>query len=78
MDLVKVAKAFGFTVPPNVNLGKGSRGCLFLMFHADVHSSKAGVIRRRGGGGGYGQQKHSKSKQFRGSIKSKDGRQFSR
>lgn len=69
LDLAKVGRSFGFSVPPNINL--------------DVHSSKAGRVERRGGGGGYGggygggKPDHiAKSKAFR--AKSSDGRQFSR
>ena len=41
LDLQKVGKAFGFSVPPNVNL--------------DVHSSKAGQVKsRKSGGSGFG------------------------
>ncbi len=63
LDLQKVGKAFGFGVPPNVNL--------------DVHSSKAGFIKpRRGGGGGYGKADHARAKMYRGGKS--DGRQFSK
>lgn len=70
LDLAKVGKAFGFSVPPNVNL--------------DVHSSKAGKVKRRGGGGGFGTgfKGNDKAKAFRGSerggSRDKGGRQFSR
>ena len=40
LDLAKVGKSFGFTIPPNINL--------------QVMSSKGGKVVRRGGGGGYG------------------------
>jgi len=66
LDLAKVGKSFGFTVPPNINL--------------QVTSSKGGKVERRGGGGGYGKgYKQNKDKisvfQARGR---EDGRQFSR
>lgn len=59
LDLAKVGKSFGFTVPPNINL--------------QVTSSKAGAIKRRGGGGGFGKgwqggshDDVQKSKMYRG------------
>lgn len=67
LDLAKVGKSFGFTVPPNINL--------------QVTSSKTGKVVRRGGGGGYGKgfQNNSKDKvsMFKARDRS-DGRQFSR
>jgi len=59
LDLHKVGKSFGFTVPPNINL--------------QVMSSKKGEVNKRGGGGGYGKgyrQNNSssmqKTKMYRG------------
>ncbi|XP_065196173.1 uncharacterized protein LOC135827642 [Sycon ciliatum] len=49
LDLQRVVKAFGFSVPPRVNLG--------------VHSSKGSRIQRRGGGGGFGQGYRESGKQ---------------
>lgn len=68
LDLQQVARAFGFAVPPSVNL--------------KVHSSKGERVRRRGGGGGFGWNKPSsvqKAKVYRKvKSKTKDSRQFSR
>eukprot|EP00052_Salpingoeca_macrocollata_P015616 m.124553 g.124553 ORF g.124553 m.124553 type:complete len:629 (+) comp19748_c0_seq2:1208-3094(+) len=50
LDLAKVARCFGFRVPPSVNL--------------DVHSSKSGKVQRRGGGGGTG-KRDIKAQMFR-------------
>lgn len=77
LDLAKVARSFGFTVPPNVNLG--------------VHSSKEGKVQARGGGGGFGggyRDADDKAKVYRkpsighghghGKDGGKDKRQYSR
>jgi ATP-dependent RNA helicase DDX18/HAS1 len=74
LDLARVGKSFGFSVPPNVNL--------------DVHSSKAGKVVRRGGGGGYGggytpgpkgpKDHIAKSKEFKRTTEDGSGRQFAR
>lgn len=68
LDLQRVAPAFGFVVPPSVNL--------------NVHSSKGQRIQRRGGGGGYGagyktDKLHQRARIFR-QKKNEDGRQFCR
>ncbi|KAK3578856.1 hypothetical protein CHS0354_010214 [Potamilus streckersoni] len=69
LDLQKVAKSFGFRVPPYVDL--------------NVHSSKGNKIQRRGGGGGFGfhrDKNQHKTKVFKtfGKKKTGDRRQFSR
>ncbi|KAL3882212.1 hypothetical protein ACJMK2_028580 [Sinanodonta woodiana] len=69
LDLQKVAKSFGFRVPPYVDL--------------NVHSSKGNKIQRRGGGGGFGfhrDKNQHKTKVFKtfGKKKTGDKRQFSR
>ncbi|XP_028411553.1 ATP-dependent RNA helicase HAS1-like [Dendronephthya gigantea] len=69
LDLQKVAKAFGFQVPPAVNLA--------------VHSSKGERPRKRGGGGGFGigyrnSKTMKKIKTFKHKKVNKDTRQFSR
>ncbi|KAG2181523.1 hypothetical protein INT44_008338 [Umbelopsis vinacea] len=77
LDLVKVAKAFGFSVPPKVNINIGSA------------TDKSDKIERRGGGGGFGagyQKKHDGKEHFvkqRNSAIAREkasgnGRQFSR
>ncbi|KAG2180200.1 hypothetical protein INT43_003989 [Umbelopsis isabellina] len=77
LDLAKVAKAFGFTVPPKVNINIGSA------------TDKSDKIERRGGGGGFGagyQKKHDGKEHFvkqRNSAIAREkasgnGRQFSR
>ncbi|KAI8583031.1 hypothetical protein K450DRAFT_225982 [Umbelopsis ramanniana AG] len=77
LDLVKVAKAFGFSVPPKVNIAIGSA------------TDKSDKIERRGGGGGFGagyQKKHDGKEHFvkqRNSAIAREkasgnGRQFSR
>eukprot|EP00730_Choanoeca_flexa_P004569 TRINITY_DN11735_c1_g8_i1.p1 TRINITY_DN11735_c1_g8~~TRINITY_DN11735_c1_g8_i1.p1 ORF type:complete len:601 (+),score=184.43 TRINITY_DN11735_c1_g8_i1:87-1889(+) len=67
LDLAKVGKAFGFNVPPNVNLS--------------VHSSR-GKIKRRGGGGGFGDgyRVDDKTRKFRQQFvkKNKSGAQVAR
>jgi len=72
LDLQKVAKSFGFTVPPRVDL--------------NLHGGKK--IERRGGGGGFGNTKFSKNSRGGGATfnsanpygkrQSGDGRQFAR
>lgn len=68
LDLQRVAPAFGFTVPPRVNL--------------NVHSSKGQRIQKRGGGGGFGAGYRSAKLQQKSKIfnkkKKADARQFSR
>ncbi|KAH8551096.1 ATP-dependent RNA helicase Has1 [Umbelopsis sp. PMI_123] len=77
LDLAKVAKAFGFSVPPKVNISIGSA------------TDKSNKIERRGGGGGFGagyQKKHEGKEHFvkqRNSAIAREkasgnGRQFSR
>jgi ATP-dependent RNA helicase DDX18/HAS1 len=77
LDLAKVAKAFGFSVPPKVNINIGSA------------TDKSDKIERRGGGGGFGagyQKKHDGKEHFvkqRNSAMAREkasgkGRQFSR
>ncbi|CAO3658955.1 unnamed protein product [Umbelopsis ramanniana] len=77
LDLAKVAKAFGFSVPPKVNIAIGSA------------TDKSDKIERRGGGGGFGagyQKKHDGKEHFvkqRNSAIAREkasgnGRQFSR
>ncbi|CAO3670676.1 unnamed protein product [Umbelopsis vinacea] len=77
LDLAKVAKAFGFSVPPKVNITIGSA------------TDKSDKIERRGGGGGFGagyQKKHDGKEHFvkqRNSAITREkasgkGRQFSR
>jgi len=74
LDLQKVAKSFGFSVPPRVDL--------------NLHGGKK--ISRRGGGGGFGNSNWTQNKKFKGSNgsafnssspygkKQTDKRQFSR
>ncbi|KAJ7394424.1 ATP-dependent RNA helicase ddx18 [Desmophyllum pertusum] len=57
LDLQRVAPAFGFLVPPRVNL--------------NVHSSKGERIQRRGGGGGFGAGYKSSKLQQKAKIFSK-------
>eukprot|EP00118_Oscarella_pearsei_P001888 m.8803 g.8803 ORF g.8803 m.8803 type:complete len:571 (+) comp20867_c0_seq1:44-1756(+) len=70
LDLKKVSKAFGFCIPPAVNLS--------------VHSSKGRRIEKRGGGGGYGmgyrkRKAEVKTKMYKAKKpKAADQRQFSR
>ncbi|XP_065838328.1 uncharacterized protein [Oscarella lobularis] len=75
LDLQKVCKAFGFSIPPAVNLS--------------VHSSKGKRTEKRGGGGGYGIGfRKRKSEMFKSQVykrpkmdggrKKGDKRQFSR
>lgn len=79
LDLQKVARAYGFTVPPHVNISIGA-------------SQKTDRVQRRGGGGGFGAGYKNK-KQFEGKEhflkqksaitdysgrKSNDGRQWTR
>ncbi|XP_062510229.1 uncharacterized protein LOC134186314 [Corticium candelabrum] len=71
LDLQKVAKAFGFTVPPSVNL--------------TVHSSKSSRVRSRGGGAAFGagyrkRKSEEKTRMFKKQkiSNSGDSRQFSR
>nr|XP_058966167.1 uncharacterized protein LOC131792783 [Pocillopora verrucosa] len=67
LDLQRVAPAFGFVVPPRVNI--------------NVHSSKGERIQRRGGGGGYGTGYKSSKLQQKAKIfkrKTGDSRQFAR
>ncbi|TPX34004.1 hypothetical protein SmJEL517_g03243 [Synchytrium microbalum] len=77
LDLQKVAKAFGFSVPPSVNLNVGGGG-----------AERGSPIVRRGGGGGYGKgggagyqnkNKMDHQKIFNSNKRvGRDGRQWSR
>ena len=66
LDLLRVAKGFGFSTPPNVPL--------------NVHSSKGGKARNRmrGGGGWQSKPAAEKAKKFKKWQPVKDSRQFSR
>ncbi|XP_063901543.1 uncharacterized protein LOC135121167 [Zophobas morio] len=66
LDLQKVALAFGFRVPPSVNL--------------NVNASKSKLIKRRGGRGDFGKQrtKNEKLKVFKHQANLKAGVQYSR
>lgn len=68
LDLQKVALAFGFNVPPTVNL--------------KVHASKSKGVQRRGGGGGFGKERKQidKTKMFKrdNSGRAGSGTQYSR
>ncbi|CAH3121394.1 unnamed protein product, partial [Pocillopora meandrina] len=67
LDLQRVAPAFGFVVPPRVNLS--------------IYCRKEERIQRRGGGGGYGTGYKSSKLQQKAKIfkrKTGDSRQFTR
>ncbi|KAK9722109.1 ATP-dependent RNA helicase [Basidiobolus ranarum] len=72
LDLQKVAKAFGFVVPPKVNISIGASG-------------KGEKVERRGGGGGFGAGYKGKREEGKDHFKQKsvnarnsDGRQWTR
>jgi ATP-dependent RNA helicase DDX18/HAS1 len=74
LDLVKVAKAYGFTVPPSVNLSVGL-GSALTSGHKTARKRK-----EIGSGGSYGKQKHDKKENYSKKTKSdgQDSRQWSR
>lgn len=86
LDLQLVAKSFGFSVPPYVDLSKTfslSKKLLSTVKFIDVHASKsAGRVRKRAGGGGFGfkKDKEQRKAKFYKAIPSKkvEKRQFSR